>query len=53
MNEYIVYTEGRDTKGNVIYKDGDEGLMRSICNGTYTYGKIEVTKPFLSAPNVE
>ena len=53
MNEYIVYTEGRDTKGNVIYKDGDEGLMRSICYGTYTYGKIEVTKPFLSAPNVE
>ena len=50
-DNYIVYTEGRDVEGNVIFKDGEEGLMKSIRAGTYTYGKMEVTKPFLTAPD--
>lgn len=52
-DNYIVYTEGRDAEGNILYKDGEEGLMNAIRNGTYTYGKMEVTKPFVTAPNVE
>ena len=53
MNEYIVYTEGRDAEGNILYKDGEEGLMNAIRNGTYTYGKMKVTKPYPVAPDVE
>ena len=53
MNEYIVYTEGRDAEGNIVFSDGEEGLMDAIRNGTYTYGKREVAKPFITAPDVE
>lgn len=52
-DNYIVYTEGRNAEGEVIYKDGDEGLMNSIRNGSYTYGKPEVTKALVTAPNIE
>lgn len=52
-DNYIVYTEGRDADGNILYKDGEEGLMNAIRKGTYTYGKMEVTKSFVTAPNVE
>ena len=52
-DNYIVYTEGRDAEGNVIFKDGDETLMEVIRAGNYTYGKREVTKPYITAPDVE
>mgnify|MGYP003297217567 FL=1 len=54
MNDnYIVYTEGRDAEGNILFKDGDETLMEVIRAGNYTYGKWKVTKPYPVVPDAE
>ena len=52
-DNYIVYTEGRDAEGNILFQDGDETLMEVIRAGNYTYGKREVTKPYPVVPDVE
>lgn len=52
-DRYIVYTEGRNAAGEVVFKDGEETLMEVIRAGNYTYGKRVVTKPYPVVPNVE
>ena len=52
-DRYIVYTEGRNAAGEVVFKDGEEALMKVIRAGNYTYGHRVVTKPYPVAPNAE
>lgn len=52
-DRYIVYTEGRNAAGEVVFKDGEETLMEVIRAGNYTYGHRVVTKPHPVAPNAE
>ena len=39
--------------GEVVFKDGEETLMKVIRAGNYTYGHRVVTKPYPVAPNAE
>lgn len=51
--DYVIYWEGRNAEGEVIYVDGEEGLAKSLRSGNFTPGATEVTKPFITAPEVE
>ena len=50
-HDFVAYTEGRNAKGEVVFKDGEEGWMEAIRKGNWRVGERErVTKPFITAP---
>ncbi|WP_458407308.1 hypothetical protein [Anaerotignum sp.] len=50
--DYVLYWEGRNAAGEVIYADEDDGLVKSLRSGNFTPEAKKVTKPYPVAPNV-
>ncbi len=53
FEDYIIYTEGRDAEGNVIYQDGNADLAESLRKGNTRPSKPVITKRYITVPNVE
>lgn len=53
MDDYVIYWEGRNADGEVIYADGEDGLAESLRSEIFTPEAKEVTKPFITAPDLE
>lgn len=51
--DYVVYWEGRNADGEVVYSDEDDGLVKALRSGNFTPEAKEVTKPFITAPDLE
>lgn len=53
MEDQIVYTEGRDADGQVLYWEGDDGLAKSLRSGNFMPDKVAVTKQYITVPATE
>lgn len=51
--DYVIYWEGRNADGEVIYANGEDGLAESLRSEIFTPEAKEVTKPFITAPDLE
>ena len=49
----MLYWEGRNAEGEVVYADEDDGLVKVLRSGNFTPEAKQVTKPYPVAPNVE
>jgi hypothetical protein len=52
-DDYIVYTEGRNVSGEVIYQDGETALAESLRKGNIRPSDPVVQKQYITVSNVE
>ena len=52
-DDYIIYTEGRNAEGEVIYQDGDAALAESLRKGNIRPSQVIIQKQFIKDTEVE
>lgn len=53
MDEYIIYTEGRNAEGEIIYQEGDAELAESLRKGNIRPSDPVVQKQYIAVSNME
>ena len=53
MKDALAYMEGRNAVGEVVCWEGEDGMARALRGGHYARDAKEVTKPFITAPDME